>query len=187
MGMRDMTECEIFFDDVHVPNKALVVPPQAYEFAMAAHLCMTMPMVSVWATGLARAAFEEALAYAKQRVQGGMPLTEHQDVQVKLFDMYRKVEASRQLSRAVFNYNWGNPPEKRSYAHALAAKSYACNVAMEVANDAIHIFGGLGISKKVLVEKFYRDARTLAIADGPVSMLAVQGGYEITHPSMSPL
>ena len=186
MGMRDMTECEIFFDDVHVPKKALVVPPLAYEFALAAHLSMTLPMVGVWATGLARAAFEEALAYAKQRIQGGKLLIEHQDVQIKLFDMYRKVEASRQLCRAVFTHNWNmnNPPEKRSLAEAMAAKSYGCKVAMEVAHDAVSIFGGLGISKEVLVEKLYRDARTLSIADGPVDMLTIQGGYEITHPSI---
>jgi len=182
LGMRECNHGEIFFDDVHVPKEALVIGPENYEAAFAGHLGMTLTMVGIWATGLARAAYEEALAYARERIQGGMPLIEHQTVQVKLFDMYRKVEASRQMARAPFIYNYSNPPEKRSLLHALAAKSYATQIALEVSNDAIHIFGAMGLTNEVPVEKFFRDARTIMIADGPSDAIAAQGGYYITHP-----
>ena len=182
LGMRECNHGEIFFDDVHVPKEALVIGPEIYEAVFAAHLCLTLTMVGTWATGLARAAYEETLAYAGERVQGGKPLIEHQAVQVKLFDMFRKVEASRQLSRAAFIYNWSNPPEKRSLVHAIAAKSYATQIALEVSNDAIHIFGAFGLTNEVPVEKFFRDARTLMICDGPSDALTLQGGYGITHP-----
>jgi acyl-CoA dehydrogenase len=184
MGMRECNHGEIFFDDVHVPKSALVVPPEYYEVAMAAHLSLTLTMVGTWATGLARASYEEALAYATERIQGGKPLIEHQFVQTKLFDMFRKVEASRQLCRAAFIYNWCNPPEKRSLTHAVVAKSYAAQIALEVCNDAIHIFGGLGLSEEVPVAKFFRDARAIMICDGSSDALTLQGGYYITHPQV---
>jgi alkylation response protein AidB-like acyl-CoA dehydrogenase len=102
-------------------------------------------MVGTWATGLSRAAFEEALDYAKKRVQGGKPLVENPNVQRKLFDMFRKVEASRQLCRAAFIYNWSFPtqPEKRLIEYGEAAKTFATQVSLEVTSDAIQIHGGV--------------------------------------------
>ena len=182
LGMRECNHGEIFFDDVHVPKDAMIVGPEIYESALAAHLCLTLTMVAIWSTGLARAAYEEALAYAGERVQGGKPIIEHQAVQVKLFDMFRKVEASRQLARAAFIYNWSNLPPKRSFVHAIAAKTFATQTALEVTNDAINIFGALGLTNEVPVEKFFRDARTIMICDGPSDSLTLQGGYRITHP-----
>ena len=182
MGMRDLNQGEIFFDDVHVPKDALLVGPENYEIEFVRTMCLTTTMVATWSTGLARAAYEEALAYAKQRVQGGMPISEHQAVQVRLFDMFRKVETCRQLARAIFIYNWSNPPEKRSYEHALAAKTYTSQTAFEVCSEAINIYGALGLSKKVLVEKFFRDARENVTADGDYPSLTLQGGRRITHP-----
>ncbi|MFH0768413.1 MAG: acyl-CoA dehydrogenase family protein [Chloroflexota bacterium] len=77
IGMRDCNHGELFFDDVHVPKEALVIGPENYEAAMAAHLCLTLTMVGIWSTGLARACYEETLAYARERVQGGKLLIEH--------------------------------------------------------------------------------------------------------------
>ncbi len=181
IGTRDLNQGEIFFDEVRVPKDALIVGPEGYEAALEAHLCLTLPMVGTWATGLARAAFEEALDYARKRVQGGKVLVEHESVQQKLFDMFRKVESSRQLCRAAFIYNWSNPPEKRLIEYAAAAKTYATQVSLEVTSDAIQIFGGIGISKDYLVEKLFRDARTTTICDGSNDILALAGGYTMTH------
>jgi acyl-CoA dehydrogenase len=136
-------------------------------------------MVGTWATGLARAAFDETLAYARERVQGGKHLVEHQAVQLKLFDMFRKIESSRQLCRAAFVYNWSNPPEKRLMEYGAAAKTYATQVALEVCNDAIQIFGGIGLSKEYLVEKLFRDARETLICDASNHILEIAGGYDI--------
>lgn len=177
LGARDLPQGEFFFDEVRVPKESLVVGPEDYEAALAAHLSMTLSMVGTWATGLARAAFEEALAYARERVQGGKPLVEHSNVQEKLFDMFRKVEASRQLCRAAFVYNWSNPPEKRVIEYSMAAKTFATQAALEVTSDAVQIFGGIGLSKEYLVEKLFRDARSTLICDGSNDILSLVGGH----------
>jgi len=184
LGMRELNQGEIFFDQVRVPKKAMVVGPEHYEAAFAAHLSMTMAMVGVWFTGLARAGFEEALAYAREKVQGGKKLVEHGSIQQKLFDMFRKVEASRQLSRAAFLYNWSNPPEKRVLEYSMAAKTFATQAALEVTSDAVKIFGANGLSKEYIIEKLYRDAQMGPTADGANDSISMTGGnlVAITYP-----
>jgi len=181
IGTRDLNQGEIFFDEVRVPKDALVIGPEGYEAALEAHLCLTLSMVGTWATGLARAAFDEALDYARKRVQGGKPLIDQPTVQVKLFDMFRKIEASRQLCRSAFIYNWSNPPEKRLIEYSAAAKTFGTQVSLEVTSDAIQIFGGIGISKDYLVEKLFRDARTTTICDGSNDVLSIVGGYKVAR------
>ena len=183
LGARDLCQGEIFFDSVRVPKKYLLVGPENYEAFLQAHLCITLPMVGTWATGLARAAFDEALAYAKERVQGGKLLVEHSNVQQKIFDMFRKVEASRQLCRAAFVYNWSHPlnPEKRAFEYSVAAKTFATQTALEVTSDAIQILGGNGISKEYVVEKLFRDARMTMICDGSNDTLSVVGGHTVAN------
>jgi alkylation response protein AidB-like acyl-CoA dehydrogenase len=179
IGARDLNQGEIFFDDVRIPKESLVVGPDEYEAALEAHLCMTLPMVGTWSTGLARAAFDEALAYARQRVQGGKLLAEHPTVQVKLFDLFRKVEASRQLCRAAFVYNWSNPPDRRLIEYAQAAKTFATQAALEVTSEAIQICGGMGLSREHVVEKLFRDARASLICDGSNDTLSLAGGHRV--------
>lgn len=183
LGTRDLCQGEVYFDNVRVPKKYLMVGPEAYEATLQGHLCFTLPMVGTWATGLARAAFDEMLSYARQRVQGGKILIEHANVQQKIFDMFRKIEASRQLCRAVFLYNYSLPfnPEKRVYDYAMAAKTFATQTALEVTSDAIQILGGNGISKEYVVEKLFRDARATLICDGSNDALSVFGGYITGH------
>jgi alkylation response protein AidB-like acyl-CoA dehydrogenase len=181
IGTRELNQGEIYFDDVRVPKKAMLIGPDRYEAALAAHLSMTTPMVGVWATGLARAGFEEALTYARQREQGGKLLIDHQLVQQKLFDMFRKIEASRQLCRSAFVYNWTVPPEKRLPEYSFAAKTFATQTAVDVTGDAIQIFGGNGISKEYLIEKLYRDARTTTICDGSNDSLSLVGGFGVAQ------
>jgi alkylation response protein AidB-like acyl-CoA dehydrogenase len=183
LGSRDLCQGEVYFDNVRVPKKYLIVGPENYEAALEAHLCLTLPMVGTWATGLARAAFDEALVYAKQRIQGGKPLVEHPNVQQKIFGMFRQVEASRQLCRAAFVYNWSQPfnPEKRAIEYSMAAKTFATQAALEVTSDAIQILGGNGISKEYVVEKLFRDARTTLICDGSNDTLSVVGGDKLAR------
>lgn len=184
LGCRELNQGEIYFDDVRVPGAALVVGPAAYEFAVEALTSLTLPMVAIWSVGLARAGFEEALDYARIRVQGGKPLVEHANVQDKLFRMFSKVEAARQFARAVFVYNWSNPPEKRVNEYGEAAKIFATQVALDVTNDAIQIFGGNGLSKEYIIEKLFRDARASLICDGSNDTLALSGGHKVasTYP-----
>lgn len=181
LGTRDYNQGEIFFEDVRVPKEALVVGPENYENALEAHLCLTTPMVGVWATGLARAAFDEALSFARERVQGGKLLIDHPTIQVKLFDMFRKVEASRQLCRAAFVHNWSNPPQNRLIEYGMAAKTYGTQTSLEVTSDAVQIMAGSGLAKEYLAEKLFRDARMTLICDGANDTLALTAGYKVTR------
>ncbi len=181
IGARELNQGEIYFDNVRVPKKYLVVPPEHYEAALTAHLSMTTPMVGVWGVGLARAGFEEALNYARMREQGGKLLIEHSSVQAKLFDMFTKVEAARQLCRAAFVYNWSSPPEKRVPEYGFAAKNFGTWTALEVTSDAIQLLGSNGLTPEYLTEKLFRDARTTPICDGSNDILAITGGYTVAQ------
>ena len=177
MGQRDLNQGEIFFDNVRVPKYCLIAGPDAYEAMLEITLSATTSLMGVLSTGLARAAFEEALAYVKQRNQGGRLLMNHKNVQTKLFHMFSKVELSRQISRAayVFNQNTSTPAEE----YSLIAKVFGTQSAFEVANDAIQLFGGNGLSKEYLVEKLFRDARAAMIEDGSNDVLAIAGGHKM--------
>lgn len=174
IGTRDLNQAEIFFDEVRISKDSLLVGPENYENGLEAVLCGTTTGVAVWCTGLARAAFEEALAYARERVQGGKPIIEHNNVQQKLFHMFRQVEASRQFSRAAYVYN--RTAARRVVEYGIAAKTYASQAALDVTNDAIQILGGNGLSKEYLVEKLFRDARATLICDGSDDILTIAGG-----------
>jgi len=138
--------------------------------------------MGIAATGVARAAFEEALTYAKTRVQGGKALIEYPTIQTKLFHMLRKVETSRAISRAAFCYNQNTSMPAEEYS--LMAKIHGTQAAFDVASDAIQIFGGNGLTKEYLVEKLFRDARAMLIEDGSNDTLAISGGHKIiqTYP-----
>lgn len=183
MGTRELNQGEVFFDDVRVPRSAMIVGPEHYEAELEAHLCLTLPMVGNWSVGLARAAFEEALSYARTRVQGGKPIAEHKNIQTKLFDMFRKIEAARQLCRAAICHNYSFPmnPEKRVIEYAMAAKTFATQTALEVTNDAVQIHGSYGIGKEFIIEKFYRDARPTLICDGSNDTLTIAGGRKVVE------
>jgi alkylation response protein AidB-like acyl-CoA dehydrogenase len=119
---------------------------------------------------VARASFEEALAYSKHRVQGGVPITEHQLVQQSLFQMFMKVQAATALSRAASAYNRGGPPAAQM---SMASKVFCTQASYEVATAAVQIHGGLGLCKDLLVEKLLRDARASMIADGNNEVLGL--------------
>jgi alkylation response protein AidB-like acyl-CoA dehydrogenase len=182
IGQRDLNQGEIFFDNVRVPAKYLIVGPEGYETLLEIVLSATTALMGVFGTGVARAAFEEALNYAKTRVQGGKALIEYPTVQTKLFHMLRKVETSRAISRAayVYNQNTSTPGEE----YSIMAKIHGTQAAFDVANEAIQLFGGNGLTKEYLVEKLFRDARAMLIEDGSNDTLAIAAGHKIiqTYP-----
>ena len=177
MGQRALNQGEIFLDDVRIPKEYVFVEPDMYILAADLILSTANGGMGALFTGVARAAFEEAMIYCKQRVQGGKLLSEHQLIQRKLFDMFIKVESARQLSRAVAGYNSvAMPPVSRL---GIASKVYCTQVAFDVANDAVQLFGGLGLCKECLVEKLFRDARASLIEDGSNDMLALGGAVQL--------
>ncbi len=95
----------------------------------------------------------------------------------KLFDMFTKIEAARYLSRAAMIYNYNNTPPMIRYS--IASKVFCTNTAFEVANDAVQIFGGNGVSREYPVEKFFRDARAALIEDGANDSLMITAAHHL--------
>jgi acyl-CoA dehydrogenase len=163
LGQRALSQGEIFFSDVRVPASYMVLGPEFYAMALEAMLAHANAAMGQLFVGVARAAYEHAVAYAKQRVQGGVPIFEHQGVRARLFRMFMQVEAARALARRVALYNAVNPPLVQ---YSIAAKVFCTTTAFEVASAAVQIFGGNGLSREYPVEKLLRDARASMIEDG---------------------
>ena len=176
-GVRSLPQGELFFDDVRVPGRWMVLGTEAYVPYMHAHLAVFNAGVGTIATGLARAASECALAYTKERVQGGRPIFAHQSVRARLFRMFQLVQASRAFSRGVWvralgDLEAGRPP---ALEHSIAAKVFCTTAALEVATLAVQLHGGNGMTREYPVEMFMRDAAALTIADGENAFLSQIG------------
>jgi alkylation response protein AidB-like acyl-CoA dehydrogenase len=171
LGQRALNQGEIFFDDVRLPKEYMVVPEPMYAYVIDSVLAGANGFMGATFTGVARAAFEEALTYTKNRIQGGKSISEHQAVQLKLMDMFIKVETSRQLSRAALMYNQTTSPPATQYS--MASKVYCTTAAFQVASDALQLHGGYGLAKEMLIEKLFRDARASLIEDGTNDVLSL--------------
>jgi len=173
LGQRALNQGEIFFDDVRIPSShMLMAPGQPPATANGRGGGPNASMGAIF-TGVARAAFESALDYSKQRIQGGKPICEHQLVQKHLFEMFTKVEACRLLSRAAITYNTDAAVPAMEYS--IASKTFCTQAAFEVASDALGILGGNGLSKEYPIEKIFRDARAALIEDGTNDVLSLVG------------
>jgi acyl-CoA dehydrogenase len=180
LGQRPLPQGEVFFDDVRVPVTQMVIPPEMFAMGMELTLCAANGYMGATFVGCARAAFEIALEYAKQRVQGGALIIEHQAIKLKLFEMFRKIEAARALNRRVVLYNIVNNPffgaapgSFPAVQYAIASKVTSTQTAFEVASEAVQILGGNGLSYEYPVEKLLRDARASLIEDGTNEVLAL--------------
>jgi alkylation response protein AidB-like acyl-CoA dehydrogenase len=179
IGQRALNQGSITFNAVRIPKRYLLFDASAYEAVLHQTLALTNGAMGAVFTGVARAAFEEALAYTKTRIQGGKPICEHQLVQKRLFDMFTKVETCRALSRSAMIYNSVTRPPAIEYA--IAAKTYCTQASLEVANDALQLFGGKGLSREFVIEKLYRDARASLIEDGDNDVLALVGVRQLLN------
>jgi acyl-CoA dehydrogenase len=152
------------FDDVRVPaTRLLGEPGQGFKIAMMV-LELFRPTVGAATLGLARRAMEEALTRSMERVAFKKPICEHQLIQAKLADMAVKVEASALLVyRAAWLHDLG---EGRFSRAAAMAKLHATEAAQEVVDQALQIFGGLGVRQGTVVERLYRHVRAFRIFDG---------------------
>lgn len=177
LGQRALNQGEIYFDDVRIPEEFMLVDPESYEAMLDVTLSTANAGMGALFVGVARAAYEEALAYAKERVQGGKALFEHQMIKHKLFSMFMKIEAARALSRNAMVYNYSNTPPLVQYS--IAAKVFCTQTAFEVTNDAVQIFGGSGVSREYPVEKFFRDARAGLIEDGANDSLMITAAHHL--------
>ena len=184
MGMRDGPQGELFFDNVRIPDHYVIVAPtQFYGIFFDQLLCLTSCGIAAFAVGLARAAFEEALAYARQREQGGMPLVKHKNIKLKLYGMFEKIETARYFTRKAMEHVHRKILEEKTFdtfpRHSRAAQIYAKRIAFEVANDALQIFGAYGLSSEFIIEKLFRDARALLIEDGTIEVLSFDAADDV--------
>lgn len=176
LGQRALAQGEIHFDDVRVPASYMVIGKEMYGTTIEMVLALANAYMGSTFSGVARSAYELALAYAHERVQGGRPIIEHQAVRSRLFKMFAKVEAARSLARRVHVLGAGAVPPVQ---YSMASKTFATNTAFEVASDALQIFGGNGLTKEYPIEKILRDARASMIEDGCNEMLSIVGGARL--------
>ena len=178
IGQRALNQGEIYFDDVRIPRHYMLAGPDAYEAVITAVLAGANSFMGVTFAGVARAAFEEALEYTRQREQGGKRIAEHQLVQKRLFDMFMKVLAARNLALGTLVHN----SKGSAVQYSIASKVFCTQTAFEVASDAVQLFGGLGVSKEMFVEKLIRDARASMIEDGSNDLLSLVAARRLVGP-----
>jgi acyl-CoA dehydrogenase len=163
MGQRASNTATITFNDTEVDARYLLGEEnKGFKLAMMV-LDRTRPGVAAMATGIARAAFEFATTYSKERVQFGVPIAMHQAIQFMIADMATKVHLSR---LATWNSAVLLDQGKRNTLESSHAKRFAADSAMEVATDAVQVYGGYGFIKDYPVEKLMRDAKIMQLYEG---------------------
>ncbi|MFM2207880.1 MAG: hypothetical protein RL213_1855 [Bacteroidota bacterium] len=163
LGMRASETAELVFEDCRV-HKSQILGKVGEGFIQSMKI-LDGGRISIasLAIGIAKGAYEAALAYSKERQQFGKPISEFQAIGFKLADMATKIEAAEMLTlQAAFLKNNGKKCTKES----AFAKYYASEISVEVATDAVQIFGGYGYTKDFPVEKYYRDAKLCTIGEG---------------------
>jgi acyl-CoA dehydrogenase len=163
MGQRASNTATITFNDTEVDARYLLGEEnKGFKLAMMV-LDRTRPGVAAMATGISRAAFEFATTYSKERVQFGVPIAMHQAIQFMIADMATKVHLSR---LATWNSAVLLDQGKRNTLESSHAKRFAADSAMEIATDAVQIYGGYGFIKDYPVEKLMRDAKIMQLYEG---------------------
>jgi acyl-CoA dehydrogenase len=181
LGQRPAPQGALFFDEVRVSRDHLLVAPGS-NYTQAFYTIWNetnMIMASIW-TGCARAAYEHALSYAHERIQGGVPIIQHQNVRYRLFHMFLKIEAARALNHRAFLFNATAPIP--ALQGSIASKITSTQTAFEVTSEAIQICGGNGLTNAFPVEKLLRDARAAMLEDGCNELLAIKGGSLLIDP-----
>jgi len=163
MGMRASDTCAISFEDCLVPEENLLGEPGKGLAIALANLGSSRTAIAAQATGIARAAFDAALGYAREREQFGKPIIEHQSVGNLLADMRVRLNAARHL--------WLHAAAVRdtgqsAVAEASQAKLFASEAAEWICSKAIQVHGGYGYVADFPVERHYRDARLTQIYEG---------------------
>jgi acyl-CoA dehydrogenase len=163
MGQRSTDTSAISFQDVRVPfDDRLGEEGEGFKIAMRT-LDFTRPGTAIGAVGVARAAFEHAAQYSKERVQFGLPIAMNQGINFLIADMATKIEAARLLC---WQAAWMIDQGMRATLQSSYAKRFAADICMEVTTDAVQVFGGYGYMKEYPVEKLMRDAKLYQIYEG---------------------
>ncbi|MEJ7750671.1 MAG: acyl-CoA dehydrogenase family protein [Thermoleophilaceae bacterium] len=179
LGQRASDTATISFNDVEIPAENMLGEEnKGFKLAMMT-LDRTRPGVAAMGVGIARAAFEFAADYAKERVQFGVPIAMHQAIQFMIADMATKVEAARLLThKSGVLLDQG----KRNTLASSHAKRFAADSAMEVAVDAVQVYGGYGFIKEYPVEKLMRDAKIMQLYEGTSQIQRLVIAREVLMP-----
>lgn len=163
LGLRASYTGSLVLDDARIPaDRLLGEEGQGFEIAID-FFCVSRPQVAASAVGVARAAFEHATQYARERMAFGKPLISKQGVSFKLAEMGMEIEAARLLAwRACAAVDAGEDPTLLgSYA-----KAFAADTAMRTTTEAVQVLGGAGVMRDHPVEKWLRDAKVFQIVEG---------------------
>nr|4IV6_A Chain A, Acyl-CoA dehydrogenase FadE3 [Mycolicibacterium smegmatis MC2 155]4IV6_B Chain B, Acyl-CoA dehydrogenase FadE3 [Mycolicibacterium smegmatis MC2 155] len=185
LGYKGVESCELNFTDARVPVSSLLGDDEGRGFAqMMKGLEVGRLQVAARATGVARAAFEDALRYSQERESFGKPIWQHQSVGNMLADMGTKLYAARSLLlSAAEKFDAG----QRCDMEAGMAKLFASETAMQIALDAVRVHGGYGYSTEYDVERYFRDAPLMIVGEGTneiqrnviAKQLVARGGLDI--------
>jgi acyl-CoA dehydrogenase len=179
IGKRALPQGEVFFDNVRVPRRFAIATRDDYELKHAHAWANAGTAMSHIATGLARAAFEAALAYVHERRQGGTLLANLQLTQYRLGGIGTKVEAIRAMARHVAHYT-KTSPQAHPYFTA-AGKAFCCTELLNVVKESLHLMGGVGLTREYPVEKMLRDAQAMQIEDGENNLLQMHYGHLLSR------
>ena len=166
LGYRGLETVEMVYDDHRVPADAVLGGGAGLgrgRHFMLATLEVGRINIAARAVGVARAAFDAALRYAQQRETFGVPIAEHQAIQLKLADMGTQLEAARLLTR---NAAERRQRGERCDVEAGMAKLFASEAALEIATESMRIHGGVGYTTELPIERYYRDAPLMIIGEG---------------------
>lgn len=170
-GQRALNQGELFFEDVFIPAKYMIMNLEMVHAMRAVSTgadsgAIAGPNTGMATTfaGVAWSALDEGIKYASERIQGGVPIREHQNIKLKLMRSFQAVEAARSLARRNYMYNANVQPG--SSPHAVAAKALSTETAFNVASEMLQVHGGNGLTKEYCIEKILRDARASMIEDG---------------------
>jgi alkylation response protein AidB-like acyl-CoA dehydrogenase len=163
MGVRASNTCELVFENVRVPKENVLGDPKKGFKQFLYTLDGGRISIAALAVGIAQAAFEKALQYAKERVQFGQTISKFQAIQFKLADMAMEIELARNM---VYKAAWLKDQGKPFTKEASFAKLFASEMGFRVCNQAIQIHGGYGYMKEYGVERHLRDIKLMEIGEG---------------------
>ena len=177
LGQREKSTGQLVFDDVRAPLSNLIGNPGEALKTMARLFERARCMVALYATGIASAALDASIEYARTREQWGKPIGGHQLVQAMIAEMATEIDCSRLLAfRGLALVEQG----KRCDTQASMAKWYATEAAVRVTSNAIQIHGAYGLSTEYPLEKYFRDARMMTIPDGTTQIQKLLIGRNLT-------
>ena len=163
MGQRATDTSAFALQDVRVPvENRLGEEGDGFKIAMAT-LDFTRPGTAIGAVGVAQAAYEYAVEYAKQRVTFDVPIAMHQGVSFMIADMATEIAAARLL---VWQAAWMHDQGGRATLESSFAKRFSADTAMKVTTDAVQVFGGYGYTREFRVERYMREAKIMQIFEG---------------------